>query len=227
MSGEWSVLRFGQIPGKTQDGRRQALATTVLPPGSSYAGRWTIAVTVRGRAAHITGGLYHRADPSPVWFWPIIVAFLCVLAGLRLRRPGVDLRIARGLAAVALASFTVASIGHQLHGRPVVSAGQLVVLAIELAFVVWAAWWLIADRHNWLTFFLIAGVAAWQGVALAATLIDGYVLLAVPALLGRLAEIGCLAGAAGLVPVALVMADRSGIGRGRSASKGDAWQPAA
>ena len=203
-----------------QDGRLQALATTVLAPGSSYAGRWSIAVTVQGRAARITGGLYHRADPSPVWFWPIIVAFVCVLAGLRLRRPGLDLRIARGLAAVALASFTVASIGHQLHGRPVVSAGQLVVLAIELAFVAWAAWWLIAGRHNWLTFFLIAGVAAWQGVALAATLIDGYVLLAVPALLGRLAEIGCLAGAAGLVPAALVMADRSGVVRGRSASEG-------
>jgi hypothetical protein len=210
-----------------QDGRLQALATTVLAPGSSYAGKWSIAVTVDGRAAKITGGLYHRADPSPVWFWPIIVALLCVLAALRMRRPGLDLRIARGLSALALASFAIASAGHQLHGRPVVSAGQLTVLGIELAFVVWAAWWLLAGRHNWLTFFAIAGVAAWQGVALATTLTDGYVLLAVPALLGRLAVIGCLAAAAGLVPVALVMADRSGIGRGRSSSRGEAWQSAA
>jgi hypothetical protein len=152
---------------------------------------------------------------------------VCVLAGLRLRRPGLDLRLARGLAVLALASFAVASIGHQLHGRPDVTAGQLVVLGLELAFVAWAAGWLIARRHNWLSFFAIAGVAAWQGVALATTLTDGYVLLAVPALLGRLAEIGCLAGAAGLVPVALAMAERSGLVRGRAAARGDAWRSAA
>jgi hypothetical protein len=128
--------------------------------------------------------------------------------------------MADGLAGLALAGFAVASVGHQLHGRPDVTAGQLVVLGLELAFAAWAAAWLARGRHTWLSLFVVAGVALWQGISLAGTLTDGYVLLATGAVLGRLSEIACLAGGAGLVPIVFVMAERTGIGRGRSGPGG-------
>ncbi len=203
-----------------QDGRLQALAKTVLPPGSNDAGRWSIAVVVNGRPEKIVGSLYHRPDPSPVWFWPIIVALLCVLAGLRLRRPELDRRMAVGLAGLALTGFAVASVGHQLHGRPVVSTGQLVVLGLELAFTAWGVVRLARGQPGWIALFVIAGGALWQGIALAPTLVDGYVLLATGSVLGRLAEIASLAGGAGLLPIVFVMAERGGrsgrSGRSRS-----------
>lgn len=196
-----------------QDGRLQALATTVLPKGS-YVGRWSIPMRVDGAAASLSGGLYHRPDPSRVWFWPIVVAIACVLAGLRLRSRALDRRMARALAALAIVAFAVASAGHQLHGRPFVSAGQIAVLAIELVAAAWAAAVTIRNRHNWLTLFVVAGVAIWQGIALAPALVDGYALLATGPVLGRLSVIGCLAAGAGLLPIVFVMADRAGIGRG-------------
>jgi hypothetical protein len=183
----------------------------VLPAGQNDAGRWSVPLRIDGRRAAVTGELLHHGDPSPVWFWPIVVALACVLAGLRLRRPALDRRVARGLTGAALAGFTVASAGHQLHGRPDVTAGQLVVLGIELLFAGWALVWLARDRHGWLSLFVVAGVALWQGVSLAATLTDGYVLMATGTVLGRLSVIGCLAAGAGLLPIVFVMAERGGV----------------
>jgi hypothetical protein len=203
-----------------QDGRLQALSRTVLPAGSDDAGRWSVPLRIDGRAAAIGGDLLHRRDPSPVWFWPILVALACVLAGLRLRRPALDRRMAAGLAGLALAGFVVASVGHQLHGRPDVTVGQLIVLGLELAFTAWGVAWLARGRHTWLTLFIVAGVVLWQGISLAGTLTDGYVLLATGTVLGRLSEIACLAGGAGLLPIVFVMAERAGIGRGRSGPHG-------
>jgi hypothetical protein len=191
-----------------QDGRLQALSRTVLAPGSRDAGRWSIPVTVNGHPDRIAGRLYHWPDPSIVWFWPIVVAVLCMLAGLRLRRPELDWRMAMGLGFVALAGFAVASVGRQLHGRPGVSVGQLIALAIELAYCGWALSWLARRRAGWLTFFVIAVAALWQGISLVEALAEGDVLLATGPLLGRLGVVACLSAGAALAPIAIVMADR-------------------
>jgi ABC-type Co2+ transport system permease subunit len=215
-----------------QDGRLQALAVTV-PPAGSFVGRWSIAMRLNGAPATLSGGLYHRPTPSLVWFWPIVVALACVLAVVRLRRPELDRRGARALAAIALAAFALASIGHQLHGRPTVTAGQLTVLGLELAVVAWGVVALVRRRHNWLSLFVVAGLAIWQGIALAPALTDGYVLLALPPALGRIAVAGCLAAGAGLLPLVFVMAERSGVARGRSgrrargSAEGEPPEPAA
>ena len=51
--------------------------------------------------------------------------------------------------------------------------GQLIVLAVALAFAAWAAWRLVIRRHGWFTFFIIAAVAIWEGASLIAVLLDG------------------------------------------------------
>src|ERR1700759_2478944 len=203
----WSKVSSGHAYG-WHDGRLHALATTALAPGASYLGRWQVPVRVDGARAAIAGGLYYRASPSIVWFWPILVALVCVLAARRLRRPELDERVARGLAAIALAGFPVAVRGPPLHGRPSVSVGQGVVLAAALAFAAWGAWRLVIHRHGWFTFFLIAAVAIWEGASLIAVLLDGYVLLALPPLLARIAVTACLSAGVALLPVVFALAER-------------------
>lgn len=227
------------------DGRLSDLAASALIPGERYLGRWRIALTVDGAPSAIAGGVYYAPSPSIVWFWPIVVALVCVLAALRLRRPALDEWVARVLAAVALAAFTVAGIGQQLHGRPNVSVGQEITLAVALAFVAWAASRLIRRRHGWFTFFLIAAVAIWEGASLTGVLVDGYVLLALPPFVARLAVVTCLSSGVALLPVIFAMAERPA--RGRAGRRGpgakgsapsapaepagdegrEAWQPSA
>jgi hypothetical protein len=205
----WSHVSQGHTYG-WHDGRLHALATTALAPGTTYLGRWQVPLRVDGARTALAGGLYYAASPSIVWFWPILVVLACVLAALRLRRPELDLRVARALAAVALAGFAVAVTGQQLHGRPSVSVGQEVLLAVALAFVAWAAWRLARRRHGWFTFFVVAAVAIWEGASLIAVLIDGYVLLALPAWLGRVAVVTSLSAGVALLPVVFALAERPG-----------------
>ncbi|MGZ4351831.1 MAG: hypothetical protein ACXVRX_15050, partial [Solirubrobacteraceae bacterium] len=222
----WSRVSAGHSYG-WHDGRLHALATAALAPGAAYLGRWRVALRVDGAPAAIAGGLYYAASPSIVWFWPILVALACVLAALRLRRPVLDDRVARTLAAAALAGFAVAVCGQQLHGRPSVSVGQGIVLAVGLAFAAWGAWRLARRRHGWFTFFVIAAVAIWEGASLVAVLFDGWVLLALPAVVARLAVVTCLSAGIALLPVVFALAERAGRGRPRRAGSAAAGASAA
>jgi hypothetical protein len=203
----WSYVSAGHSYG-WHDGRLHALATAASAPGATYLGRWNVGLRVDGRPAAIAGGLYFAASPSIVWFWPILVTLVCVLAARRLRRPELDERVARGLAATALAGFAVAVTGQQLHGRPSVSVGQGIILAVALAFAAWGAWRLVRGRHGWFTFFIIAAVAIWEGASLIAVLLDGYVLLALPPALARVAVVACLSAGVALLPVVFALAER-------------------
>jgi hypothetical protein len=202
----WSRVSSGHTY-EWHDGRLHALATTAHGSGITYFGRWQVPVRVDGARAVIAGGLYYAASPSIVWFWPILVALACVLAARRLGRPELDERVARGLATIALAGFTAAAIGQQLHGRPSVSVGQVIVLAFALAFAAWGAWRLLRRRHGWFTFFIIAAVALWEGASLIAVLLDGYVLLALPPALARIAVVACLSAGVGLLPLVFTLAE--------------------
>lgn len=204
----WSAVSAGGHAYGWHDGRLHALATTAVAPGSRYLGTWSVRLRVDGAPDAIQGGLYYAASPSIVWFWPILVALACVLAARRLRRPELDERVARSLTAAALAGLTVAVIGQQLHGRPSVSVGQEITLAVALAFVAWAAWRLVRRRHGWFTFFIVAAVAIWEGASLIAVLLDGYVLLALPAALARVAVVTCLSAGVALLPVVFALAER-------------------
>ncbi|MGA2010193.1 MAG: hypothetical protein ABSH51_06630 [Solirubrobacteraceae bacterium] len=221
---QWAGVSSGHSYG-WHDGRLHALATIAIAPGASYVGRWTVPLRVGGAPAAITGSLWFGASPSIVWFWPILVALACVAAAMRLRRPELDERLARALAAAALVAFAVAAVGQELHGRPFVSLGQEILLAVLLAFAAWGLRRVVLRRHSWFTFFLIAAAAIWEGGSLITTLLDGYVLLAVPPFLARVAVVTCLAAGLGLLPLVFGMAERPGRGRGGrrlSAAEADA-----
>ena len=217
------------------DGRLHAGATQARLPGTRFAGAWSVPLRIDGTAAAIRGGLYYAPPPSPVWFWPIAVVLGCVLAGVRVRRPALDRRLARICGAVALTGFVVASIGHQLHGRPTVTTGNLLALAVELIAAAVAVWALYARDPRWLVLAAIAALALWQGVSQIAVLEDGWVLSALPAVIARVAVAACLAGGVGLIPLVLTGAERAARARGPDAGgapapddewEGDeAWEP--
>ncbi|MFZ0091745.1 MAG: hypothetical protein WAL63_19735 [Solirubrobacteraceae bacterium] len=198
------------------DGRLHALAATALAPGATYVGRWRVPLQIDGAAAAIAGGLYFAPSPSIVWFWPILVALACAVAVLRLRRPELDERAARTLAAAALAAFAVAIAGQQLHGRPTVSVGQEITLAAALAFVAWGGRGLVLHRHGWFTFFVIAAAAIWEGASMISVLLDGYVLMALAPFVARVAVVTCLSAGLALLPFVFALAERP---RGRRSGR--------
>jgi hypothetical protein len=191
---EWEPVTTGQEYG-WHDGRLHALATVVAPPGVAYVGKWSVPLLLDGRPGSISGGLWHSGNPSIVWFWPILVLLLSVVAGWRARDRRFDRLAAHGLAVVALLAIALAAAGRGLHGRPTVSALQLIEPGIVLAFVAWRLFRLLfsPDRPGYFSYFAIAFVALWEGAALLPTLLNGFVLIALPAPLARATAVLCFA----------------------------------
>ena len=196
-------VRAGFTPDYTwHDGRLHALASVAPPPGSTYVGRWRIPLRVGGRPMAITGSLWHANDPSLVWFWPAVVVLLCLLAGWRLGRPKLDMWVARGLAALALAALTVGSLGRQLYDQPGVTSSQLIVLGLILAFVALAAGWLLVGRLGFLALLVIGLAAVGQAIEFIPVLLHGYVFTNLPAFVARAVAVACLCAGPGLILLA-------------------------
>jgi hypothetical protein len=191
------------------DGRLHALATVALQPGTSYVGTWRIPISVGGRRTAISGGLRHADDASIVWFWPIVVLLACALAAARVRRRSLDAIASGVLALLALAATGTIAAGAELYGRPHVVAGQLVVLGLVLAFVAYGLVRVLLGRAGGFHLFVISFVALWAGGALVPVLVNGFVLMAVPAFVARAAVVLALGGGAGLFLVLLARMDRA------------------
>ena len=180
------------------DGRIGSLASTVIAPGTSYVGTWSIAALVNGRLSTISGSLWHAANPSIVWFWPIAVLIACVLAAWRLRQPELHARLARWLAITVLIGIGIGAAGRGFYGRPTVAAEDVIVAGAVLAFVVSSVARLLLRRAGYILDWVTACVALWIGLELLPTLVHGFVLMAVPAFVARAAAVLCLGGSLGL-----------------------------
>jgi hypothetical protein len=189
------------------DGRLQALASVALAPGTAYVGRWSIPILLDGRPTVIAGGLWHAPKPSIVWFWPLIVLVACALAAWRVHSATLDARVARILGTAGLIGLVVACVARELHGRPGVSPFQYVELACVSLFALWELWRLLLDRAGFFSYALIAFVALWQGLDLVPTLVNGFVLVELPAAVVRAAAVTCLGCAVGLALVVFRLDD--------------------
>jgi hypothetical protein len=189
------------------DTRLHALAAVALAPGASFVGTWRLPLVVDGRSTAVSGGLWYAGAPSIVWFWPIVVLLMCVLAAWRIRRPALDLWTARVLGVSALVAVAVAGIGRELHGRPDVSVLQLLELGVVLAFVLWGLFRVIFQRPGFFTYLVIAIAALWEGLELFSTLDNGFVLIAVPAFAARAACVVALGSGVGLLLMVFRLAD--------------------
>jgi hypothetical protein len=193
------------------DGRLGAFSTVALPPsadtGPRYLGRWIVPLLLDGRPSVVSGGVWHAANPSIVWFWPIIVLVACVLAAWRLHRSALDARVARLLACGTLVAIGVGAYGRQLHGRPTVSVGQIALLVLVLVVVTGALAWTLLGRAGYFTYLLISIAALGGDFELIPTLLHGYVLMAEPAFVARAAAVVCAGCGAGLLVLAIRLGD--------------------
>jgi hypothetical protein len=185
---KWERVTAGHEYG-WHDGRLHALASVARRGGASFLGTWRVPIRIDGRLLAISGGLWHAAPPSIVWFWPIAVLVLCVLAAWRVRSPALDDWTARLLGLAALGAVAAAAVGRGLHGRPDVSVVQLVELGIVLAFVAWGLFRVVVQRPGFFSYLVIAIVALWEGLELIPTLVNGFVLIALPAFVARAAAV--------------------------------------
>ena len=185
-----------------REGRLHSVALEARAPGVSYVGPWSIRLRVNGDPARLSGGVWYAARPSIVWFWPIVVLIACALAIWRLHDRRLNRRVARALAFVLLALIAIAALGRELHGRPTVGALQVIELAIGLAVIGAAGRWLAASRGGRPLSWAIALVSLWAGLVLSPVLLHGFVLVALPAFLARLAATLLLGGSVGLALLA-------------------------
>jgi hypothetical protein len=208
------------------DGRLHALATVAVAPGTRFVGNWRIPLVVDGRQSAISGGLWHAQDPSIVWFWPIAVLLLCVLAAWRLHDRELDARVARILATAALVATGVAAAGQELHGHPGVTAFQLVELAAIYAFIAWGLWRVAFRPRGYFHYLLIALAALLQGLLLIPTLIEGFVLIALPAFVARAATVVCVGAGLALFLLVFRLPERHESKGEWEHEREDAWEPA-
>jgi len=185
------------------DGRLAALAQTLQAPSARILGRWTVPLLVDGHRAAIAGVLRHRPRPSLAWLWPPVVALLCLPALLRLGEAPLERRVRRWVAQVTILAAAVASVGAGLHGRPGLSGWLVTIMVAELLLLGWGAARLARGRDGPFSLALISIVAGYRGLAGLAVLWRGYVLLAVPPVLGRAAVATCLAGAITLAAITI------------------------
>lgn len=190
------------------DGRLQALASIALTSGRSYVGRWSIPIELDGQRTAITGGLWHANSPSIVWFWPLVVLLLCGLAAWRVRNDALDRHLTRALSVAALIALSLACAGRELHGRPNISISGYIEVVLVLAFAIWELRRVLSGRATFFSHLLIALVALWQGLDLVPTLVNGYVLIPLPAGIARTLAVICLGCAVCLGMLAMREGDR-------------------
>ena len=186
-----------------RDGRIQAFAHQSLTPGTRLAGPWSIPVRVNGRTAAVAGRLYYQPPPSAAWFWPIVVIILCVLAGWRLRSPRLDRRLTLALTQALLGALGVVAVARLLHGRPSVSAVQIIEMVLAAGGIVSAAVSCARGRLPAALPFIVAFVALWAGLTFLPVLSHGEAILILPAWISRAATVVLLGGGVGLVFLAM------------------------
>jgi hypothetical protein len=191
-----------------REGRLHALATITLAPGQSYIGQWRIPLTYNGRAALITGAIFHRGPPSVIWFWPVLVLIVCALAGWRVRSAELDQRLSRATALLLLVLVAVGMGGKYLHGSPGVSAGSVALLVITLAILGAVAARLLRGRSGGPLLIFTAVLALWGGLTLLPVLTHGYALVALPLFLVRVIATTLLGGALSLALFGVRALDR-------------------
>jgi hypothetical protein len=101
---------------------------------------------------------------------------------------------------VLVVAIAVAAAGRDLHGRPGLAVAGVVELAVIASGCGWAGLALWRGRSGFGLLGLVSFAGAWEGVSLLPTLTHGYVLLAVPPAVGRLAAVVCLGGSVAILP---------------------------
>ena len=195
---KWESVGGGHEYG-WHDGRLHALATVALNPGASFVGTWRIPILVDGRSSAISGGCGMRcavdrlvlADRGAAVVRAGGVAGQAMRSSIggsraaRVRCAGGD----RGCRAGPAASRAAVGVGVSACRAGSHSGVRAVGLFPGRLRACWRLH-LLRDRRRRL----------WEGFGLIPTLTNGFVLIALPAFVARVAAVVALGTAAGIDP---------------------------
>jgi hypothetical protein len=186
--------------------RLHALALAPHPAARADLGRWVVPVVIDGRRSRIAGRLWSRPAPTRLWFWPLVVAIVVAAAVARLGDARVNRASAAVLGSATIAAVVTGRVGRELFGHPSVSGWQVADLIATTAVCAGLVA-LLARGRTWRTGALLTAAAGlYQGLVLAPTLTQGYVLAAIPPSIERAAAACALAGGAGLL-LSMILVD--------------------
>ncbi|HVS85324.1 MAG TPA: hypothetical protein VHD91_06815 [Gaiellaceae bacterium] len=193
----WKTISHGRSTSWHED-RLHALALAAGSSRIGTLGTWSVPLVVDGRRTSIGGRLDHAAAPSLLWLWPLVLAAALAPALMRLRDARLEREAGWLLVGLALGASTAARLGRELYGRPTLSSGQLALATLTVAVAVSLA--VLFARREWrvVAAGAIGVLAAYQGLALLATLRRPFVLAALPAWAERTATIVALSAGAAL-----------------------------
>ncbi len=201
LAASWRHLTDGHTYTWHED-RLHTLALAARHPASGAIGPWTVPLNIDGHKAAIDGRLSYAAAPSKLWFWPALVILACAIALIRIGDPRITRRLATLLALVTVLAVLVGRVGRELYGRPHISPWQMVDLGITCLLAALAMMALLRTGEARLLICFVVGVAGiYQGLVLLPALTHGYVLVAIPTAVERLAaSVSIAAGIGALLP---------------------------
>jgi FtsH-binding integral membrane protein len=151
----------------------------------------------------VSGGLYYQPHPSVVWFWPVAVILLCVLAAWRLRSNALDRRLVTLLTQALLIALIVVAVARLLHGRPFVSPAQIAEFLVAVAAILAGAVAFARGRFPAAIPLIVAFVALWAGLTFLPILTHQDAQLILPGWLNRATTALLLGGGLSLVAMGM------------------------
>jgi hypothetical protein len=201
------------------DHRLHALAL-VSPQGPARRlGSWVVPLRLNGGHAAIVGKLWSVAPPA-LWVW-LAIPLAIVVAALALLRFGSAAAVRRSaplVAAATTAAVVIARNGRDLYGRPQVTTGRYVSIAIGLAVALFILERLLRGGAGIrLVVTMVVGVVALvQGLTLLPSFWHGLVLAALPGWIERCCVAVALGG--GIAALVFAFVDE----QGQSGPRGEA-----
>jgi hypothetical protein len=170
------------------DHRLHALALMSSRRPARRLGSWVVPLRLNGEHAAIVGELWSVAPPA-LWSW-LAIPLAIVMAALALLHFGRAAAVRRGgplVAAVTTVAVVIARTGRDLYGRPQVTTGRYVSIAIGLAVALLVLERLLRGGAGIrLVVTMVVGVVGLvQGLTLLPSFWHGLVLAAVPGWIER------------------------------------------
>jgi hypothetical protein len=170
------------------DHRLHSLALLSPRGPARRLGSWVVPLRLNGSHAAIVGDLWSVAPPA-LWLW-LAIPVAIVIAAITLLRFGRTTVVRHNgplVAAITAVAMVVARTGRDLYGRPEVTTGRYVSIALGVALALFAVERLFRGREGVkLIVAMITGVLGMvQGLTLLPALWHGFVLAAIPAEIER------------------------------------------
>jgi hypothetical protein len=156
--------------------------------GAAVLGHWSVPLLIDGRHHALRGELVYR-PPGSAWPWILIAGALAAfVVGALAFSSSVEHRVAVTGALLAVPLMWTLRVGRELHGRPGVSVGGQIEIALTSLVGIALLYGLLHRKHDVRVFtaILAATVCVYEGLTMLPVLTHGVALTALPTTAARI-----------------------------------------